>query len=270
VTTTPESTLTVTGLKVCYGPARAVGGVSFTVEAGSVLTVLGANGAGKSSVARACSGLVPVTEGTVRIGDLDVTNMAPYRIRRAGLVYLPETRGIFPSLSVADNLRMAVRLCKRPPQAADAAYEMFPILAKRRRQQAGSLSGGEQQMLSLVRALVGQPKIVIIDEPSMGLSPMLVEQIFAALDEAKQRGLTMVLIEQFVHRALALSEHCIVMSRGQVAWSGPAASAGEVLDEHYLGSIGDSGETRRHEVTSGSESRGAPGRRLSSSAESSE
>ena len=227
--------LSVVDLQVRYGTPLAVNRVSFELPAGSVLTVLGANGAGKSSIARACSGLVAAAAGTVRLGDHDITRWSADKIRRAGLIYLPESRGIFPTLSVSENLRLAVRLTSNPDRALAAALEMFPILARRRRQRAGSMSGGEQQMLSLARALVGEPRVLIIDEPSLGLSPVMVEQVFESLALAKQRGLTMILAEQFAHRALALSDQCLIMNRGTTAWSGPASEAGNVLFRHYSG-----------------------------------
>jgi branched-chain amino acid transport system ATP-binding protein len=227
--------LSVTGLQVRYGAPLAVNGVSFELPSGSVLTVLGANGAGKSSIARACSGLVPASAGRVRLGGLDITGWPADKVRRAGLIYLPESRCIFPGLSVAENLRLAVRLLDDPDRALADVLAMFPILAKRGRQRAGSMSGGEQQMLSLARALVGEPKVAIIDEPSLGLSPVMVDQVFESLQKAKARGLTMVLVEQFAHRALALSDQCLVMSRGVVAWSGPAGEASGVALRHYIG-----------------------------------
>jgi branched-chain amino acid transport system ATP-binding protein len=231
----PGTGLAVKDLQVRYGASLAVDRVSFEVTPGSVLTILGVNGAGKSSVARACSGLVAPSAGSISLGDVNIAGWAPDRIRRAGLIYLPESRGIFPTLTVAENIRMAVRLCGNPQEAAAAAIEMFPILGPRSRQRAGSLSGGEQQMLSLARALVADPTVIIVDEPSMGLSPVLVDQVFETLAQAKGRGMSLVLIEQFAHRALALADTCAVMSRGRVAWSGPANQAADVLNEHYLG-----------------------------------
>jgi branched-chain amino acid transport system ATP-binding protein len=235
MTTDHVPALSVVDLQVRYGAPLAVNRVSFDLQPGAVLTVLGANGAGKSSIARACAGLVPPAAGQVRLGDLDITGWSPDRIRRAGLIYVPESRGIFPTLSVAENLRLAVRITSRPDRALASALEMFPILASRRRQRAGSMSGGEQQMLSLARALVAEPKVLIIDEPSLGLSPVLVEQVFESLTQAKKRGLTMILAEQFAHRALALSDRCLIMTRGVPTWSGSAQEAAKVLFEHYLG-----------------------------------
>jgi branched-chain amino acid transport system ATP-binding protein len=234
--TARKPTLSVTNLEVRYGAARAVTGVTYEVESGAVLTLLGANGAGKSSIARACSGLVRPVAGVIELDGVDITGWSADKIRRAGLVYLPEGRGIFPNLTVAENLRLAVRLVDRPHEAMDKAYTIFPVLAGRRSQRAGSLSGGEQQMVSLARALTGEPTVVIVDEPSLGLAPIVVEQVFSLLDDAKRGGLTMIVIEQFAHRALALSDQCAILRRGSITWSGAADAASEVLSEHYLGS----------------------------------
>jgi branched-chain amino acid transport system ATP-binding protein len=228
--------LSVRNLRVSYGAAQAVSDVSFDVEAGSVLALLGANGAGKSSIARACAGLVPASSGTVTFGATEITKWSADRIRRAGLVYLPEIRGIFPNLTVAENLKLGLRLLPKPASALDSAYEMFPQLSSRREQRAGSLSGGEQQMLALTRALLGEARVVIVDEPSLGLAPMVVDQVFESLQLAKSLGVAMVLIEQFADRALALSESCVILRRGAVSWAGPASGAGAVLSEHYFGS----------------------------------
>jgi branched-chain amino acid transport system ATP-binding protein len=228
--------LAVSNLQIYYGAALAVSDVSFEVPSGSVVTVLGANGAGKSSVARACSGLVPVTSGSIHLNGADVTKWQAAEIRRAGLVYLPEGRGVFPNLSVWENLRLAVRLVPDRKEALELALQFFPILDKRRGQRAGSLSGGEQQMLSLARALASRPKVAIIDEPSLGLAPKIIDQVFESLHQAKQFGMTMVVIEQFAHRALALSDHCIILRQGKVSWAGPATTSPDEITAHYLGS----------------------------------
>ena len=168
-----EPILDVRDLDVLYGPSQALFGVSVSVEAGTVVAVLGANGAGKSTLARAASGLVPRNAGSVHFDGHDVTKLSPHRIRKLGLTYIPEGRGIFPGLSVLDNLRMAVAQERRQDRAGaiDRAIERFPVLGKRRTQRAGSLSGGEQQMLALARALAVSPKLIIADEMSLGLAP---------------------------------------------------------------------------------------------------
>jgi branched-chain amino acid transport system ATP-binding protein len=232
-----EPILDVRDLDVFYGPSQALFGVSLTVDAGTVVAVLGANGAGKSTLARAASGLVPRSGGSVHFDGHDVTRLSPHRIRKLGLTYIPEGRGIFPGLSVLDNLRMAVAQERRQDRAGaiERAIERFPVLGTRRSQRAGSLSGGEQQMLALARALAVTPKLIIADEMSLGLAPLVAESVFEGLEEARRAGITILLTEQFVHRALAMADTCVILTRGQVGWSGPAADAGQEVIERYLG-----------------------------------
>jgi branched-chain amino acid transport system ATP-binding protein len=230
--------LVVEGLCVRYGEAIALRGVSFGIGTGQALAVLGANGAGKSSLARAIAGLVPASDGRVTFAGRNIGGWPAHRIRRAGIVYLPESRGIFPGLTVTENLKMAVGTLEHRRarhDAMDRAFEMFPALASRRRQLASLLSGGEQQMLSLGRALASLPRLLIADELSLGLAPILVDVVFDALARAKREGVTVVMIEQYVHRALELADDCLVLQRGEPAWKGPTSEArGEVL-HHYLG-----------------------------------
>src|ERR1700684_1289262 len=232
-----EPLLTVEDLDVRYGSSRALFGVSLAVEPGTVLAVLGANGAGKSTLARAVSGLVPPTAGRVVFDGQDITGQPAHRIRKLGLTYIPEGRGIFPGLTVVDNLRMAVGQEKRHERAAaiDRAIERFPVLGQRRSQRAGSLSGGEQQMLALARALAVSPKLIIADEMSLGLAPLMAESVFEGLEEARRSGITIVLIEQFVHRALSMADSCVILTRGRAGWSGPASEAGPEVIARYLG-----------------------------------
>ena len=232
-----EPLLKVQDLDVRYGTSRALFGVSLSVEPGTVLAVLGTNGAGKSTLARAISGLVPATAGRVFFNGQEITGAPAHRIRKLGLTYIPEGRGIFPGLSVVDNLRMAVAQEKRGERAAaiDRAIDLFPVLGQRRTQRAGSLSGGEQQMLALARALAISPKLVIADEMSLGLAPIVTESVFEGLEEARRAGITIVLTEQFVHRALAMADACVILTRGQVSWFGPAAEAGQEVIDRYLG-----------------------------------
>jgi len=230
--------LVVRDLSVRYEDAIALTGLSFTVGAGKVLAVLGANGAGKSSLARAVSGLVRPYGGSVVFAGEEIANWPAHRIRRAGLVHLPEGRGIFRGLTVLDNLRMAAanvhgRHGRR--EAVELALTIFPALATRRRQVASSLSGGEQQMLSLARALASASKLVIADELSLGLAPKMVDLVFDGLASAREAGVTVIMIEQYVHRALAFADECLVLQRGELAWAGPAKSAGKEVLSHYLG-----------------------------------
>jgi branched-chain amino acid transport system ATP-binding protein len=234
-----EPLLRVCDLDVCYGTSQALFGVSTEVAAGSVLAVLGANGAGKSTLARSISGLVPPTAGRIFFGDTDITGEPAHRVRKLGLTYIPEGRGIFPGLTVIDNLRMAVAQEKRGDRAGaiNRAIDLFPVLGDRRTQRAGSLSGGEQQMLALARALAVPPKLIIADEMSLGLAPLIVESVFRSLDEARKSGITIVLSEQFVHRALSLADTCVILTRGRVGWSGPASEAGPEIIHRYLGEV---------------------------------
>ncbi len=229
--------LEVRDLDVRYGTSQALFGVSLTVQPGTVVAVLGANGAGKSTLARAVSGLVPPAAGCVTFDGHDVTRLPAHRIRRLGLTYIPEGRGIFPRLSVMDNLRMAVGQERRAdrPAAIARAVDRFPVLGQRSNQLAGSLSGGEQQMLALARALAVSPKLIIADEMSLGLAPLIAESVFEALDEARRSGITIVLSEQFVHRALAMADTCVILTRGHIGWSGSAAEAGQEVIDRYLG-----------------------------------
>jgi ABC-type branched-subunit amino acid transport system ATPase component len=230
--------LAIEGLEVRYGPARAIGNLSIEVQAGSLLAVLGPNGAGKSTLGRAVAGLVPSAAGRIVLDGIDIAGWPPHRVRRAGLAYIPEGRGIFPGLSVVDNLRMAVRPVGNRDARRDAierAVELFPVLGERRHQLGGSLSGGEQQMLGLARALAVDPRVVIADEMSLGLAPRVVDHVFERIQEVHRSGVTVVLIEQFVHRALAIADHCVIMSRGTVGWSGTPADAGQEILDRYLG-----------------------------------
>lgn len=233
-----RDSLTVEGLCVRYGEATALSGVSFEIRAGKVLAILGANGAGKSSLARAISGLVRPSAGSIVFAGQEMNRWPAHRVRRAGIVYLPESRGIFPGLTVTENLRMAAcsvdgRRTRR--ESIERAFEIFPALAARRRQLACLLSGGEQQMLSLGRALATFPRLMVVDELSLGLAPLLVDVVFEGLARARREGVTVLMIEQYVHRALEFADDCLVLQRGETAWSGPTSEArGEVL-RHYLG-----------------------------------
>jgi branched-chain amino acid transport system ATP-binding protein len=225
-------------LDVRYGPFRALFDVSLDMPQGGMVALLGPNGAGKSTLGRALSGLIPITAGRVELEGQDITRWPAHRRRQAGVAYIPEGRGIFPGLSVIDNLRMAVRQAGSRAEreaAIGRAIELFPVLGSRRLQRAGSLSGGEQQMLALARALAVDPKMVIADEMSLGLAPLVVDTVFDGLDRARKTGITVLLIEQFIHRALELADHCVILSRGHVGWSGTAAAAGPEVLDRYLG-----------------------------------
>jgi branched-chain amino acid transport system ATP-binding protein len=232
-----EQMLEIRDLEVRYGTALALSHLSLTVGRGKVLAVLGPNGAGKSTIARAVSGLVPVKAGRIVLDGHDVTRRSPHQIRAAGLVHLPEGRGVFTGLSVSENLRMAAAMLPRGERkdAVERGYAFFDVLGKRRKQNAGTLSGGEQQMLSLARALILNPKVVVADEMSLGLAPLMVDAVFEGLQKARTAGVTIVMVEQFAHRALGFADDCVVISRGSAAWAGPAGDAGDEVLRRYLG-----------------------------------
>lgn len=229
--------LRAAGLQVRYGIAQALFDVSLDVPAGAIVAVVGPNGAGKSTVARALTGLVPLTGGSVTFDGQDIAGWAPHRIRRAGIVYLPEGRGVFPALTVAENMRMAAATLPRKERkaAVERGFEIFRPLTDRRRQAAGLLSGGEQQMLSLARALILSPRLVIADEMSLGLAPKMVDMVFESLQRSRETGLSIILIEQLVHRALTLADTCVVLQRGTSVWDGRAADAKDEVLRHYIG-----------------------------------
>lgn len=235
---TRSPVLAVEQLSVRYGEASALTEVSLRIGAGRALAILGANGSGKSTLARAVSGLVPPAGGQIVFAGAEIGGWPAHRVRRAGLVYLPESRGVFRTLTVTENLRMAAaelhgRRARR--ESVEKALETFPALAARRRQPAYLLSGGEQQMLSLARAFAASPRLLIADELSLGLAPKLVDLVFDGLARARQEGVAVILIEQYIHRALAFADECVVLQRGELAWRGTASAAhGEVL-RHYLG-----------------------------------
>jgi branched-chain amino acid transport system ATP-binding protein len=230
--------LAVENLEVAYGESRALFGVSMAVEQGRAVAVLGANGAGKSSLAAALAGVVPVARGRVVLDGADITRWPAHRVARAGLAYVPEGRGIFPHLSVLDNLRAMLRHAVPASERAAAverALERFPVLAERRHQAAGTLSGGEQQMLALARVLAAPPRVLVADELSLGLAPRLVDALFDALVAARERGVTVVLVEQYAERALAFADEAVVLRRGEIVWRGPAADAADAAFSGYLG-----------------------------------
>ena len=226
--------LSVTDLQVSYGRVRAVRGVSLDVPAGGLVTLVGANGAGKSSVINAVSGVLRPSGGRVLLDGRDVTGIRAHRLVRAGLVQVPEGRQVLATLTVAENLLVGGR---RDPARLAEVYDRFPVLAERRHLPAGSLSGGEQQMLAIGRALVTRPRIVLLDEPSMGLAPKVVDEVFAVVEEIRAEGVAVLLVEQNARRALRAADHGYVLAGGQVVQEGPAAAllADEGVAAAYLG-----------------------------------
>jgi branched-chain amino acid transport system ATP-binding protein len=209
--------LDVAELRVRYGAVEAVHGVSFVANAGEVTALIGPNGAGKSSTLAAISGLVP-TGGRVRFDGRDIAGAPPHAIVRAGVVQVPEGREILARMTIEENLLMGLRGHDR--SELGSAYERFPILGERRALLAGTLSGGEQQMLAIARALLAHPRLLLLDEPSLGLAPLVVKRVFESLADLKRQGVTMLLVEQNALRALRLADRAFVMELGRIAMRG--------------------------------------------------
>jgi branched-chain amino acid transport system ATP-binding protein len=233
--------LEVVDLHVGYGPLRVLHGVALTVPDRQVVSVVGANAAGKSTLVNAISGLVPPTSGRIVLAGTDITRLPPYQRVERGLVQVPEGRKLFPRMTVEENLLVAGvsrRARGTRPETARQVYELFPRLAERRQQMAGTLSGGEQQMLAIGRGLMTKPAVLILDEPSIGLAPMLVQDILKTVRELNRTaGLTILLIEQNVRHSLAISDYGYVLENGRVvlADTGEALLANEHTKKAYIG-----------------------------------
>ncbi len=218
--------LRVDGVDAAYGPIQVLFDVSLQVEAGEVVALLGTNGAGKTTVLRAISGTVPVAAGTVTFEGTDLTTASPRERVEAGIIQLPGGRGVFPGMTVRENLEVGGYVFGRDTaardEAIDAVVERFPVLQSRRGQQAGTMSGGEQQMLALAKAMVAQPRVLLVDELSLGLAPVIVEDLLGTLREYVDEGVAVVVVEQHVDLALEIAERAYFMERGQVRFDGPA------------------------------------------------
>jgi branched-chain amino acid transport system ATP-binding protein len=222
--------LELDGVSAAYGPFRALFGMSLAVEPGEAVALLGPNGVGKTTVARVATGLVSPTEGAVMVDGTDMTGAPAHRFARAGLAHAPEGRSVFATLTVEENLRLSFRRSqgrRAVPAALDRAFAQFPALAGRRRQPAGTLSGGEQRMLSLARVLVEAPRLLVADELSLGLAPIVVDEIYAELARLREEGTALLIVEQHVAHALELCDRVVLLEHGSVAWHGPAAEAGD-------------------------------------------
>jgi branched-chain amino acid transport system ATP-binding protein len=228
--------LEVEDLHVRYGAVEAVHGISFGVEAGEVTALIGANGAGKSSTLAAISGLVPATGG-IRFAGRVIAGRPPHEIVRAGIVQVPEGREILARMTVEENLLLGLR--GRDRSRIASAYERFPILGERRTLLAGTLSGGEQQMLAIARALLAEPRLLLLDEPSLGLAPLVVARVFEALADLRRQGVTMLLVEQNALRALRLADQAYVMDLGRLVMrgTGEALLHDEDVARTYLGVV---------------------------------
>ena len=230
--------LKVNDLNVYYGNIHAIKGVSFEVNQGEVVSLIGANGAGKTTILKTISGLLRSPTGSIEFLGEDISKMEPYRLISKGLAHVPEGRRVFLQMSVEENLEMGAYIRKDNYQAdLHAIYERFPRLKERRRQVAGTLSGGEQQMLAMGRALMSNPQLLILDEPSMGLAPILVEQIFDLIQELHKSGTTILLVEQNAHMALNISDRAYVLESGRIALSGTGCElvSSDEIQKVYLG-----------------------------------
>jgi branched-chain amino acid transport system ATP-binding protein len=232
--------LAARSLDVAYGSVLAVRGLTLHVDRGEIVALLGPNGAGKTSTLRGITGLVRPRAGTVSVSGQRIDGRGAAGAVRAGLAHVPEGRRVFPEMTVLENLRLGAWSARRRASVVDqrirTAYELFPRLSERRNQAAGSLSGGEQQMLAIARALMSDPQLLLIDELSLGLSPLVVDEILARLVELNAAGLSILLIEQFVHRALDVADRVYVLKKGRVAFSGTPAAAVRIgaVEEAYL------------------------------------
>jgi branched-chain amino acid transport system ATP-binding protein len=217
--------LSVDQLTSGYGRIEVLHGVSLDVPAGAIVCLVGANGAGKTTLLRAISGVVPITRGSIRFEGQPIERMSPHARVALGIVQVPEGRQLFAPLSVEDNLDLGAWPHRADDYARDRAriYEMFPILAERRRISAGALSGGQQQMLAIGRALMAKPRLLLLDEPSLGLAPLMVEQILQTIQGLKRDGLTVLLIEQNARAALAIADRAYVLETGRITAHGTAA-----------------------------------------------
>ena len=232
--------LEVKDLAVSYGAIRALHGVSFHVEEGEIVTLIGANGAGKSTTLRTISALQPSDSGQIVYDGVDITRVSPSNIVRQGLIQVPEGRRIFAPLTVRENLEMGAFTRKDKEEIEenmDYVFKLFPRLKERLEQTGGTLSGGEQQMLAVARALMSKPRLLLMDEPSMGLAPILVEEIFNTIQEINQQGVTILLVEQNAHMALSIAHRGYVLEIGAIQLEGQAQELAEnpMVREAYLG-----------------------------------
>lgn len=230
----------IKNLNVCYGAIQALRDVSLEVNEGEIITLIGSNGAGKSTTLRAISGLIPAASGSISLDGKELTKASPTQIVRAGIVQVPEGRRIFTDMTVYENLLMGTYLRGDKAQIRrdiESMYERFPILGKRKNQLAGTLSGGEQQMLAMSRALMARPKLLLLDEPSMGLSPVLVKEIFDLIQEINRAGTTILLVEQNANLALSIASRAYILETGQIAMSGDAdeLASSDAVRRAYLG-----------------------------------
>jgi branched-chain amino acid transport system ATP-binding protein len=234
---TATPVLELLGVDVSYGPQTAVRNVDLVVHRGAVTALLGPNGAGKTTLLRASAGLQRTSRGRILLDGEDATRLSAHQRARRGVCLIPEGRGVFRSLTVSENLKaLATRVKGVQQRPVDDALDAFPVLAERRAQIAGTMSGGQQQMLALARCFLSSPEVILLDEVSMGLAPMVVDQIFESIKRLAADGTSLLVVEQYVDRALDLADHAYVLSHGDLVYSGPAdgLSRDELLGS-YLG-----------------------------------
>lgn len=232
--------LEVKNLEVYYGVIQAIKGISFEVNEGEIVTLIGSNGAGKTTTMHSIMGLIPAKHGEIIYDGQNITKVPPHKIVKMGMTQVPEGRRVFQELSVYDNLLMGAytgKDKKKMKKDLDSVYEKFPRLAERRNQIAGTLSGGEQQMLAMGRALMSSPKLLMLDEPSMGLSPILVDQVFDIIKEIHKEGATILLVEQNAGKALAIADRAYVLETGNITMTGKASEllSDDRIKKAYLG-----------------------------------
>ena len=232
--------LEVKNLKVSYGLIQAIKDVSFTVEEGQIVTLIGANGAGKTTIMHAVSGLIPKQSGKITFDGKDITAVQPHKLINMGIAHVPEGRRIFQELTVEENLQLGAYTRRDKKEIAatlEEIYQRFPVLKERARQIAGTLSGGEQQMLAMSRALMSHPRLLLLDEPSMGLSPLYVGTIFDMIRRVNEEGTTVLLVEQNAKKALAIADQAYVLEIGNITKSGPGAEllGDDSIRKAYLG-----------------------------------
>ncbi len=232
--------LEVKDLNVYYGVIQALKGINFEVNEGEIVTLIGANGAGKTTAMHSIMGLIPVTSGTVTYMGQQINHVPPHKIVHMGMTQVPEGRRIFQELTVYENILLGAYIQKDKKaikEDIERVYEIFPRLEERKKQVAGTLSGGEQQMLAMGRALMSRPKLLMLDEPSMGLSPLFVDQVFEVIQRIHREGTTILLVEQNAGKSLAISDRAYVLENGKVAYSGTAKelSESDEIKKAYLG-----------------------------------
>ncbi|WP_320260938.1 ABC transporter ATP-binding protein [Mesorhizobium dulcispinae] len=232
--------LEVSDLEVAYGDVGALWGVSLHVDPGTIVALVGANGAGKTTLLRAVSGLLKPKAGDIRLADQSLVGKAPQEIARMGIAHVPEGRGLFRQMTVLENLELGAFQPKARPRTKELlekAYTLFPRLKERAHQKAGSLSGGEQQMLAIARATMSEPSLLILDEPSLGLSPLVVQQMFALIQTLHSQGVTILLVEQNIHQALKVADYAFVLQTGSLAMQGTGAEliADPEIQKAYMG-----------------------------------